>query len=601
MTPVNPGDRILELGGGDNPIPGVEVNVDIRPGPRTSFTADFDEPLPITSDEWDVVVSRFVIEHLSWRKVRQFVAEIFRILKPGGRAHVITADTEAQWRWIKDNPEGWDGKDFFDSASCILFGDQDYEDNTHKNFMSPEICTALFTAAGFESVLTSAFGERQTDLLVEAVKPASTPPAPITAGEVVALSKALSEANERRYAEHERRAGIDVANTAPAELYDKHYFNGGSKVGGYTHFGYMDFPQHNLTATHILSRKPKSVLELGCARGYVLKRILDTGIPGRGLEVSKHCCMTRVCEEVVEWDICRNAWPADRVYDLCYSVAVMEHIPEDRLPVVLNLMKMCSERGLHGIDFGEKDDGNDKTHVTLRSKAWWRAKFDEHGLQSHEVVDKEELEDGPVPPELLSGDGKVKLNVGSHFVMFHHGWQNFDILDLAPFCQNNGYQFRRVDVRQGLPYDTGSVHALYSSHMLEHLSYDEGLRFLRECRRVIRPDGVMRLLVPDAQLLLNRFADPRGFDEFDEINDECERAATPLGKLHALLLANHLAVYDEETLRDLLDRAGFACQRSSLHSMEGSFDDRVDLHQQVLRETHDMFPCLSLIVNAAPK
>jgi ubiquinone/menaquinone biosynthesis C-methylase UbiE len=86
-------EKVIELGGGDAPL--FRPNVDVRPGPQTDFVADFNGPLPITSEEWDVVFAKYVVEHLSWRNVRGFLAECLRILKPGGRLVFITAPTPA--------------------------------------------------------------------------------------------------------------------------------------------------------------------------------------------------------------------------------------------------------------------------------------------------------------------------------------------------------------------------------------------------------------------------------------------------------------------------------------------------------------------------
>ena len=45
------------------------------------------------------------------------------------------------------------------------------------------------------------------------------------------------------------------------------------------------------------------------------------------------------------------------------------------------------------------------------------------------------------------------------------------------------------DVNRGLPYPEGSVHKVYSSHMLEHLERKKGESFLRECFRVLKKGG----------------------------------------------------------------------------------------------------------------
>jgi len=54
-------------------------------------------------------------------------------------------------------------------------------------------------------------------------------------------------------------------------------------------------------------------------------------------------------------------------------------------------------------------------------------------------------------------------------------------------------------VTRPLPYATDSVSAVYSSHMLEHLYYDQALALLKECHRVLRPGAVLRLALPDAE------------------------------------------------------------------------------------------------------
>ena len=154
--------RVIELGGGDRPM--FRPNVDVRWGPATDFTADFEAPLPIASDEWDGVFSHFALEHLSWRKVGGFIRELWRILKPSGSAVIVTANAEAQMRWALARDD-WDER-----VSQCLGGDQDYSDNVHKVFLNPSYAARLFREAGFRRVLVLPYGELQTDMLIEALK-----------------------------------------------------------------------------------------------------------------------------------------------------------------------------------------------------------------------------------------------------------------------------------------------------------------------------------------------------------------------------------------------------------------------------------------------
>lgn len=160
--------KVIELGGGA--APQWQPNVDVRQcldgggNPMVSFTADFGKPLPIMSEEWDFVFSRYAIEHISWRLIPGFVAEIHRILKPGGYALIITADAEQQMKWALRQPE-WDER-----ISQCLGGDQDYPENSHKTFFNPSWAAKLFRDAGFASTLIYPHGELKTDMVIEARK-----------------------------------------------------------------------------------------------------------------------------------------------------------------------------------------------------------------------------------------------------------------------------------------------------------------------------------------------------------------------------------------------------------------------------------------------
>lgn len=223
-----------------------------------------------------------------------------------------------------------------------------------------------------------------------------------------------------------------------------------------------------------MEHNPESILEIGAARGYMVKKFNDAGVRSKGLEISHHCQLTRVTNDVIEWDICQTPWNfKDKEFDLAFSTAVFEHIPEEHLDAVLKEMDRVSKRGLHGIDFGGNDDGFDKTHCTLRTKEWWLERMPSTQL----VVDKEDLERGNVAVHIPAGDNKLKVNFGSFINMFHNGWINIDVLNLQEFAKRHHYKFINMDIRQKLNFNDNSIDLIYSSHMLEHLTADEGFFF----------------------------------------------------------------------------------------------------------------------------
>jgi len=646
MIQINkqPGQRVLELGGGDARNSAADCMVDVRQTAQTDFTCDLSNPpWPLMNNEWDCVLAHFLLEHISFAKLPAVLREVVRILKPGGRFIACTPNHDAQIKWLKDHPEGWDGKDAFTATSELLYGSQDMEldANVHRCFLTPEIVVKLCRDAGFVDVTVSPYGERSTDMAVVARKSAdagttsgpyptdmaeaATAP-PLTTGDIHAVAAACEESTQKTLAETDP-AKLMQTTEGRQLVFGKEYFNGGGKFGGYAREGMRDFPIHQVTFEHVMRRRPQSVLEIGAGRGYIGKRLEDVGVRYCGLEISRHCVMTRVSDNVQQCDICEMPWPITgsegspsgesghtidhyALFDLAFSIATLEHIPEQFLPAVIKEMARTCKRGLHGVDFGFGDDGFDKSHVSLHDKGWWDKMFAEHAPGwPVEIVDKEELEQGALAPECLRGDGRLKLNVGCYLTQFH-GWTNIDVHDLAKYAAQNGYAYLRHDVRQGLPFQTGTVDLIFAHHFIEHLSYADGIAFLRECRRVLKPGtGALRLVCPDAELLCglyhNQNCDPTnpeteryagGLSQFAEISDGVANAPTDAVRLWELLLAGHQAAYDDETLIHALKDAGFAGARAAFRST-GSYPGLV----QIQRETIEMpLGGLSLFCDGLP-
>jgi SAM-dependent methyltransferase len=88
------------------------------------------------------------------------------------------------------------------------------------------------------------------------------------------------------------------------------------------------------------------------------------------------------------------------------------------------------------------------------------------------------------------------------------------------------------DVRKRLPFPDGSLDAVYASHLLEHLYADEARKLLRECFRVLRPGGVLRMVVPDLRAAVMDYLNRT--DSYDFQNSA--GAATPADFLNSKLL-----------------------------------------------------------------
>ena len=74
----------------------------------------------------------------------------------------------------------------------------------------------------------------------------------------------------------------------------------------------------------------------------------------------------------------------------------------------------------------------------------------------------------------------------------HPDWINIDIAPQRPGVIAH-------DLSQGIPLDDASCDAVYHAHLMEHLRRADALRFMRECLRVLKPGGVLRVATPDLE------------------------------------------------------------------------------------------------------
>jgi predicted SAM-dependent methyltransferase len=161
------------------------------------------------------------------------------------------------------------------------------------------------------------------------------------------------------------------------------------------------------------------------------------------------------------------------------------------------------------------------------------------------------------------------------------GWINIDNQGLAGVDQV-------LDVRQGLPF--ADVGYIYAEHFLEHLSLDEGLAFLKECRRVLRPDGVLRLSTPNLDwVVLTHYHGAAVPDEDAKV--DCLRLN------RAFHGWGHQFLYNRATLVAVLRSAGF---ENAVFRAYGE-SDRPELRGLERHETWEDTPELPhvLIVEAA--
>ena len=140
------------------------------------------------------------------------------------------------------------------------------------------------------------------------------------------------------------------------------------------------------------------------------------------------------------------------------------------------------------------------------------------------------------------------------------GWEILDALP-GPHVDHLG---NALDLSR---FADGSFVEIYASHVLEHFDYQKELpAVLDEWRRVLRPGGVLRLSVPDLDILAHLLLQRHQFD----VNQRFQ--------IMRMIFGGHLDAYDhhrvglnQDFLVAYLTRAGF--ERLRRVTRHGLFDD----------------------------
>jgi SAM-dependent methyltransferase len=147
----------------------------------------------------------------------------------------------------------------------------------------------------------------------------------------------------------------------------------------------------------------------------------------------------------------------------------------------------------------------------------------------------------------------LQIGCGDHPIQVP-GWLNVDLNPCHPIIG-------RMDATQPFPFPDNHFDRVFSEHMIEHVSRAGGQSMLRECFRVLRPGGRIRISCPDRQFI----TDLTGGLQLSELALRYVEWARPhFGLPHATAVGRNLEtgfghqfIYDRATLAEALEEAGF--------------------------------------------
>lgn len=165
----------------------------------------------------------------------------------------------------------------------------------------------------------------------------------------------------------------------------------------------------------------------------------------------------------------------------------------------------------------------------------------------------------------------MKLHLGSGGNILP-GWLN---IDSWPQKAPPG-TFLKHDLGVGLPPSVpdASVGFIFTEHFLEHLTREQGVVLLRDCHRKLKPGGVIRIVVPSLEYVVQKYiakdiywGGPGGW-----------QPPTPCIMLNQAMRSwGHSFLYDAPELERVLQESGFTAikqvawrksEHPELHALE---------------------------------
>lgn len=155
----------------------------------------------------------------------------------------------------------------------------------------------------------------------------------------------------------------------------------GVGYGGYSYDGRYGECADRMIG-HYQLKPEATVLEIGCAKGFVLFEFFKRGMSVSGIDLSTYAiehAMPDVKPFIVHGSCEALPWPDDS-FDFVYSKETLPHLTETQLhSAVAEAMRVCrTDNIFFEIQVSDHEGGQklvkawDETHTTIHGASWWR-------------------------------------------------------------------------------------------------------------------------------------------------------------------------------------------------------------------------------------
>lgn len=147
-----------------------------------------------------------------------------------------------------------------------------------------------------------------------------------------------------------------------------------------------------------------------------------------------------------------------------------------------------------------------------------------------------------------------------------------------------------VDISKPLPFSNGQIDFILCEHCMEHIEYYEAIEFLKECRRILKSTGIVRIIVPSIEQIWKR-----GDLEYFQFTRRWQQVGSDArAAMHAILYAHgHETAWTESLLEATMFYCGFnRLEHCQPHQSKHAELRNVDGHHKMIGEKFNMIESL---------
>ena len=168
---------------------------------------------------------------------------------------------------------------------------------------------------------------------------------------------------------------------------------------------------------------------------------------------------------------------------------------------------------------------------------------------------------------ILAAGREISLDLGGGYRPGQNGWINVDVSNESDLFW---------DLRYGIPFPDASVDRIYSSHLFEHLTYEQGQGLLDESMRALKPGGSFSIVVPNARMYVEWYTGAREIPADADTWAPAYNNTTGIDALNyvAYMAGEHKYMFDQVNLLHILNAKGFD------RVTQRAFDPETDLAER---------------------